>query len=73
MTVGNAVVFAGGLYEIEHGLKLTDNSHISIDADKILIGEIGLFILYGLGVLVDGNILEFNKSRLASFARIDVL
>ena len=36
MTVMYAVVFAGGFDEVDHGLKLADNSHIVIDTQEIL-------------------------------------
>ena len=37
MAVSYTVVFAGGFDQVDHGLKLTDDRHIVIDAEEILV------------------------------------
>ena len=39
-----SVIYALGLYLVEHGLKLADNAHIAVDTQKIVFG-IELFLL----------------------------
>ena len=71
MVVGHALVFAGGLDEIDHGFELAQGQHIAIDGDQLLLREVAELVLDGLFVLVDGNVLKVNDARRADNIRID--
>jgi hypothetical protein len=73
MVVFDSLVFPCGLDGVEHGLKLTDDGHVAIDAKEILSGEIGFLLLYGFVVLINRYVLKFDISALSYLSGIDKL
>ena len=53
----NTIVTAGGLYQIQHCLELTDGEHITVDVLEIILCEVLLFefFLDSLVILIDRN------------------
>ena len=73
VVVLDAVVFALDLDVVEHGLELTDDSHIAIDAEEIILGVNFLFLSKSFLVLANRDIIERDKAGLENFAGIHVL
>ena len=69
----DAVVFALDLDVVEHGLELTDDSHVAIDAEEIILGVNFLFLSKSFLVLANRDIIERDKAGLENFAGIHVL
>ena len=65
MLVLHAVVVLRGLDGVDHGLKLTDDLHVAVDAQEIFFGVVGLLVFDGLVVLVYRDVLEFHPAGLA--------
>ena len=61
-----AVVFALELNALEHRLEFTDCYHIGIHSEEFFLGEVVLFVLNGLVVFANRNILE-GYSTLCKF------
>ena len=70
----HAVVVGLRLDLREHVLKLTADSHVAIDADQIFFGVVALFqfLLDGLVILADGNVLKVDITRLTDGNGINV-
>ena len=70
--VVDAVVRTLGLNEVQHGLELTQDGHITEDTNQVFLGELagGQLLSNGLVVLVNRDILEGNFAGLSNLGRI---
>ena len=68
----DAVVTTLGLDRVQHGLELTQNSHITENADQVFLGVTACIQLFlnGLVVLVDGDVLEGDHAGSTDYGRI---
>ena len=71
MVVGNALVFAGLLDQVDHGFELAQGQHVAIDVDKLLLGEVAELVLDGLLVLVYGDVLKVDIAGGAALIRVN--
>ena len=71
MGVGNAAILAGGLDGLDHRLKLTQNQHVAIDVEELLLGKVAQLILDLLLILVAGDGLKSDLTGFADLIRVD--
>ncbi len=71
MVVGHALVLAGLLDQVDHGLELAQGQHVAVDVDKLLLGEVAELVLDGLFVLVDRNVLKVDVAGSAALIRVN--
>ena len=76
VVVGDAVVAARGLDEIEHRLELADGEHVAVDMEEVFLGEVAFLelVLDRLLILHHRNFRELDLmfGRTADLIGVDV-
>ena len=74
VVVGDTVVAARRLHQVEHRLELADVAHVAIDTEQVFLGEVAFLKLFldGLLVLHHGNRGEFQLVLLGTQRHIGI-
>jgi len=62
MIVSHSAVFTPDLDQVQHGLKLPDDHHVTVYPQQIVIGEMIPFLFNAPGILVNRNRGELHES-----------
>ena len=63
MVVGDAIVLARGLDQVDHGFELAQQEHIPVDVQELLAGEVAQLVLDGLLVSIQRDVVKRELAR----------
>ncbi len=72
MIVSGALIFAGRLDQIDHGLKLADIEHVFVDLDKVGFRDVLQFVFDSALILVDVDRIKSDRARCTGRDRVDI-